>query len=168
MSTSLLAIAHNAIVDGCRQQRDDSPFETASGLPNPRPTPEETSLTTEARRHVTDVLARLPKEQRQIVQLRLAGLTGPEMADGERPVPEVSEGGADKTTTEGDGTDANIAQVRGVARMLAAPINEGDAASRFALYSDGYVRRARQAGQPVPEAIGPNAARVPPPASEPV
>ena len=51
------------------------------------PGPEDLALRGETRRSVQALLARLPTEQRRVVELRLAGLTGPEIARvlGRRP-----------------------------------------------------------------------------------
>jgi RNA polymerase sigma-70 factor (ECF subfamily) len=78
----IFAIAHNAVVDGYRERRCDASLEDAAEIPDPDPghSPEDMAIASESYRTVTDVLARLPEEQRRVVELRLAGLTGLEIA----------------------------------------------------------------------------------------
>lgn len=80
----LFTIAHNVIVD-CHRRRGRRPSEVplaaAEWLANTVPTPEEAALTADARRTVHDYLARLPTEQRAVIELRLADLKGQEIAD---------------------------------------------------------------------------------------
>lgn len=75
----LFTIAHNVLVDASRR-RVHVPLDDAGDLPSPGPMPEERALASEDRRTLESLLARLPPNQRQIVELRLAGLTGPEIA----------------------------------------------------------------------------------------
>lgn len=79
----LFAIAHNAIVDRQRQQirrPASAPLTAAERHADPARSPEETTLVEEARHAVHRYLAQLPAEQRAVVELRLADLTGPEVA----------------------------------------------------------------------------------------
>ena len=80
----LFAIAHNAITDSYRSRasRPESPLEAAADLADTArdAAPEDAALAGEARRSLLAALDRLPAEQRRIVELRLAGLTGPEIA----------------------------------------------------------------------------------------
>ncbi len=76
----LFAIAHNVITDDLRARRSVAPIAAAAHIPARGPSPEETVLTNEAACTVRALLARLPADQRQILELRLAGLTGPEIA----------------------------------------------------------------------------------------
>jgi RNA polymerase sigma-70 factor, ECF subfamily len=76
----LFAIAHNVITDDLRARRPVAPIEAAAHIAATGPSPDEVVLTGEAGRTVHTLLARLPPEQRQILELRLAGLTGPEIA----------------------------------------------------------------------------------------
>jgi RNA polymerase sigma-70 factor (ECF subfamily) len=76
----LFAIAHNVITDDLRGRRSVAPMETAAHVAAPDPSPEETALANEAGCMVLALLAQLPPDQRQILELRLAGLTGPEIA----------------------------------------------------------------------------------------
>ena len=76
----LFAIAHNAVADDLRRHRPTSPLAAALNLTDPGPTPEERVLAEETSRTVRTLLAQLPSDQARIVELRLAGLTGEEVA----------------------------------------------------------------------------------------
>ncbi len=76
----LFAIAHNVIMDDLRARRPVAPMAEAAHMAASGITPEESALTNETACTVRSLLARLPEEQRQILELRLAGLTGPEIA----------------------------------------------------------------------------------------
>lgn len=80
----LFVIAHNAITDSYRSRasRPEAPLEAASGVADPArdAAPEDVALAGEARRSLLAALDRLSVDQRRIVELRLAGLTGPEIA----------------------------------------------------------------------------------------
>jgi RNA polymerase sigma-70 factor (ECF subfamily) len=82
----LFAIARNAVAD-TRRRRPALPFETARTMPDVSPNPEEQAVAAEARANLRAALARLTPDQRDVVELRLAGLTGPEIARalGRRP-----------------------------------------------------------------------------------
>lgn len=76
----IFTIAHNVIVDHFRARRPVAPIAAAAHVPTAEPSPEETMLRHEAGSTVRALLATLPPEQRQILELRLAGLTGGEIA----------------------------------------------------------------------------------------
>jgi len=76
----LFAIAHNVIADELRARRPVAPIDEAVHIAATGPSPEDEVLTGEAGRTVHTLLAQLPPDQRQILELRLAGLTGPEIA----------------------------------------------------------------------------------------
>jgi RNA polymerase sigma-70 factor, ECF subfamily len=76
----LFAIAHNVITDDLRARRPVAPMDAAAHVAATGPSPEELVLTDEAGSTVRALLAMLPPDQRQILELRLAGLTGPEIA----------------------------------------------------------------------------------------
>jgi RNA polymerase sigma-70 factor, ECF subfamily len=112
----LFAIAHNAVVDDLRARRPAAPIDAAAEVAARGPSPEEAVLRDEAGRTVRTLLASLPEDQRQILELRLAGLTGPEIA-----------------TALGRSLGAvKVAQVRAFARLRAtfessgSPRNGGD------------------------------------------
>ena len=100
----LFAIAHNVVVDEVRAHRWTTTLEAAADVADRAPSVEEEMLRHESARTIRLLLAQLTPDQRQVMELRLAGLTGPEIA--------VAVGrslGAVK-----------IAQVRAVARLRAA------------------------------------------------
>jgi RNA polymerase sigma-70 factor, ECF subfamily len=76
----LFTIAHHTIVDMLRRRRLMAPLEAALTLVDPAPTPEHVVVTDEVRDLLLRALADLPPDQRQIMALRLAGLTGSEIA----------------------------------------------------------------------------------------
>lgn len=89
----LFTIAHNCVVDAMRRNRrhKDTSFDRTgpNGLPiaesisaaDPGETPESIVLASDLRHRVIAMLHALPARQRQIVELRLAGLTGIEIAN---------------------------------------------------------------------------------------
>lgn len=110
----LFAIAHNVIVDDLRSRRPVAPIAAADHVAAMGPSPEEAVLTDEAGCTVRALLATLPSDQRQILELRLAGLTGPEIA-----------------AALGRSLGAiKIAQVRAFARLRAALEPDGGLASK--------------------------------------
>ena len=76
----LFAIAHNAVTDDLRARRPVEALDAAAELPSPFPSPEDEALRNETRQRVRALLAELPPDQRHVLELRLAGLTGPEIA----------------------------------------------------------------------------------------
>jgi RNA polymerase sigma-70 factor (ECF subfamily) len=79
----LFAIAHNVIANHyrARQVRGPSrPLDDALHLSDPALTPDEEVTRSDERRALREALSRLPADQRRVVDLRLAGLTGPEIA----------------------------------------------------------------------------------------
>lgn len=82
----LFTIAHHAVTD-IQRRRPALALSEASDAIDAAPSPEEYALAAEARRTVAGLLDALPAEQRRVVELRLAGLTGPEIARvlGRRP-----------------------------------------------------------------------------------
>ena len=108
----LFAIAHNVIADDLRARRPVAPIDEAARLAATEPSPEEAALANETGCMVQALLAQLPPDQRQILELRLAGLTGPEIA-----------------AALGRSLGAvKIAQVRAFARLRAAMDQVGAAA----------------------------------------
>ena len=80
----LFTIAHNVITDRHRQRArrpTPLPLLDADDRPDPAPSPEDSAITAETRRTVHQLLARLPADQRAVVELRLADLSGPEVAE---------------------------------------------------------------------------------------
>jgi len=76
----LFAIAHNAVIDGRQDARPWVPLEADADRIDPTPDPEELALRADAAQEIRTVLAQLPRDQRQVVELRLAELTNSEMA----------------------------------------------------------------------------------------
>ncbi|MCD6028313.1 MAG: transcriptional regulator, LuxR family, partial [Thermomicrobiales bacterium] len=76
----LFAIAHNVVLNARRDAPRHHQLAIVVELADPGPRPDEMAEAAERRRSVSEALALLPEEQRRIVELRLAGLTGPEVA----------------------------------------------------------------------------------------
>lgn len=78
----LFAIAHNTIVSEFRTRaaRPEGVLADAEALVDPAPLPEEAALAAEARASVLGLLPRLTDDQRRVLELRLAGLSGSEIA----------------------------------------------------------------------------------------
>jgi RNA polymerase sigma-70 factor (ECF subfamily) len=76
----LFAIAHNVLADRHRRPCPDRPLEAAAALPWDGPSPEEAVEAAEERRALEEAIVRLPADQRAAIELRLAGLTGAEVA----------------------------------------------------------------------------------------
>lgn len=76
----LFTIAHHVVTDRYRAERPEYALETAADIQDAAPSPEELALAADERRGMTVLLAGLPVHQRQVVELRLAGLTGAEIA----------------------------------------------------------------------------------------
>jgi RNA polymerase sigma-70 factor (ECF subfamily) len=76
----LFTIAHNVLVDTDRRHRPQQSLDAAARLIDPDPGPEHSALATETRDEVAVLLADIPPEQRRVLELRLAGLTGSEIA----------------------------------------------------------------------------------------
>src|SRR5690606_27228190 len=76
----LFTIAHNVVVDTYRRRRPTQPLETAGDRPDSDPTPEEAALTSDDGRTLRRMFGNLTNDQREVMELRLAGLTGAEIA----------------------------------------------------------------------------------------
>lgn len=77
----LFTIARNAVTDSHRRARTQIPVEHLHTISDPDPGPAERALATEAREELRHLLDALSGQQRRIVELRLAGLSGQEIAD---------------------------------------------------------------------------------------
>lgn len=84
----LFRIASNVVIDTRRTHRShrslDAPDDSgdlAAALIDPARSPEELAISQDTSRAVRAALDKLPERQRQIVELRLAGLTGDEIAE---------------------------------------------------------------------------------------
>jgi RNA polymerase sigma-70 factor, ECF subfamily len=78
----LFAIAHNVVLDHLRQatRRGDRSLESEAEIADKSPSPEASAIAGDERTALHVALAHLTEEQRQVVELRLAGLNGPEIA----------------------------------------------------------------------------------------
>lgn len=80
----LFAIAHSVLANARRGRVEEQlprPLDTLPDAPADDPSPEELMLREEARLNVMNYLRALPVDQRRVVELRLAGLTGAEIAE---------------------------------------------------------------------------------------
>lgn len=80
----LFTIAHNVVANHYRQQAtrgSRQPLDTALELRDPAATPLEETLARERSAELRAAITRLSDDQRDVVELRLAGLTGPEIAE---------------------------------------------------------------------------------------
>jgi RNA polymerase sigma-70 factor (ECF subfamily) len=77
----LFTIARNVTVDATRRRRPHAPLDAAAELADGAPNPEDRVMAREAEETLTRLLAQLPPNQRSVVELRLAGLTGQEIAE---------------------------------------------------------------------------------------
>lgn len=79
----LFSIAHNLVIDAHRTRRDHHSLDRVPAERPPRdpsPSPEDYAIASEDRRELARAMATLSGRQHQVVELRLAGLTGPEIA----------------------------------------------------------------------------------------
>lgn len=80
----LFTIAHNVVVDTHRARRDLRSLDDDTvtyHLTDTAPSPEDEAIASDTREALSRAIAQLTPTQRQVVELRLAGLTGPEIAD---------------------------------------------------------------------------------------
>jgi RNA polymerase sigma-70 factor (ECF subfamily) len=76
----LFAIAHNVVVNAHRDRKPHQPLDRALALPAAVSGPDEEAVRSEERRLLRAACLQLTDEQRQVVELRMAGLTGAEIA----------------------------------------------------------------------------------------
>ncbi len=77
----LFTIAHNAVIDHRRRARPSRPLDdTYREVADDAPSPEEHAIHRDQLSRLIAVLDRIPDAQRQIIELRLAGLTTAEIA----------------------------------------------------------------------------------------
>lgn len=77
----LFQIARNTIIDFYRRDRPMSREDAIADRPDPRPGPPELAEVKEARDQMRDLLRHLSDSQRNVIQLRLHGYTGHEIAE---------------------------------------------------------------------------------------
>lgn len=80
MRSWLFSIAHNVVINLYRASRPFAPLDAAQELPDPVTPLEDAVVADEERQRLLAALRQLPADQRQVVELRMAGLTGPEIA----------------------------------------------------------------------------------------
>lgn len=76
----LFSIAHNVICNTFRARKVESSLDAAITLADPGAAPEEIVIAADERDRLLAALRQLPDDQRRVVELRMAGLTGPEIA----------------------------------------------------------------------------------------
>lgn len=76
----LFAIAHNAVIDQVRAKRHDAPLDAALDVAAAGPSPDEVAADAEAYRRLREFLGHLTNDHRQVIELRLSGLNGAEIA----------------------------------------------------------------------------------------
>ncbi len=76
----LFAIAHNVVLDVLRTRASHAPLETASDIHDPAESPEERAIAALDAAWLDAAIARLPASDRQVLELRRAGLRGAEIA----------------------------------------------------------------------------------------
>lgn len=76
----LFAIAHNVIANRIRDRRLESPLDDAVAVADSQPPLDDVVISNDERDRLRRALRHLPEDQRHVVELRIAGLTGPEIA----------------------------------------------------------------------------------------
>lgn len=76
----LFVIAHNTVSDALRSQSSDASLEAASDIHDPAASPEERAIAALDGAWLDAAIARLPATDRQVLELRRAGLRGAEIA----------------------------------------------------------------------------------------
>lgn len=80
----LFTIAHNVVVNTYRSRKNRGPthsLDDLAELHDQSPTPEEAAIQSDEAEMLRHALNRLPADQQRIMEFRLAGLTGPEIAE---------------------------------------------------------------------------------------
>lgn len=77
----LFTIAHNIAIDLTRRRRPHTTLDEAAEIVDGSPNPEDRAMARELEATVGRLLAQLPPNQRSVVELRLAGLSGQEVAN---------------------------------------------------------------------------------------
>jgi len=77
----LFSIAHNTVIDAYRRKRPILPLDELDEIADSSDGPESAALDAAEQDEVRALLRQLPDSQRQILELRLAGLTGVEIAE---------------------------------------------------------------------------------------
>jgi RNA polymerase sigma-70 factor (ECF subfamily) len=77
----LFAIAHNLVIDSWRSHKVTVPIEQLTNIAGGESSPEQVALHQERSSEIHTLLRGLPERERQVVELRLAGLAGQEIAE---------------------------------------------------------------------------------------
>jgi len=77
----LFTIANRVVIDGFRRGKPTTALDDAVAVRDPDPGPERVAIERETSRELYALVDRLPDEQANLIQLRLAGLTDREIAD---------------------------------------------------------------------------------------
>jgi RNA polymerase sigma-70 factor (ECF subfamily) len=77
----LFSIAHNVIVDHYRGARSAEPLDEGIEIDSGGVSPEEIAIARDEQSAILALLDQLSADQRRVLELRLAGLTGPEIAE---------------------------------------------------------------------------------------
>src|SRR5262249_38516591 len=77
----LFTIANNVITDHYRNRWQTASLDAALNVPDPAPDPETTAVQADRRRSLQTYLRQLPPDQQRAIELRLADMTGPEIAE---------------------------------------------------------------------------------------
>lgn len=77
----LFAIARNVVIDTVRRRRPTIDLDAAGALIDPDLPVDEQVIAAERQVRLLAAIARLTPDQRNVVELRLAGLSGPEIAE---------------------------------------------------------------------------------------
>jgi RNA polymerase sigma-70 factor (ECF subfamily) len=75
----LFTIAHNVLIDHYRSTRPSEWLDSETEVADRSPSPEDLAVAADTGRSLRHAVEQLPERQRQVVELRLAGLTGPEI-----------------------------------------------------------------------------------------
>lgn len=76
----LFTIAHHVVVDEVRKARPSSPLDDAGSLADPAPSLDDLVIRDETEQSLAALMRQLTPVQRQVLELRLAGLTAVEIA----------------------------------------------------------------------------------------
>jgi RNA polymerase sigma-70 factor (ECF subfamily) len=76
----LFTIADRATIDRIRRHRPTHPLEDATSIADPGDSPEAIAIDADARRDLRRLLRQLTTDQRRVIEFRLSGLDGPEIA----------------------------------------------------------------------------------------
>lgn len=77
----LFTIAHHVVVDHYRRLKPSDPLDQAFDIESGEASPETSALHREDEQNVRRLLAQLTPDQREVVELRLNGLSGVEIAE---------------------------------------------------------------------------------------